>query len=669
MLKTSLVLVIIGIITSGIIFAHGSELTKISIAITGNPEIVIKEDILIRANVEIENYDPADGYYFMRIINVTDRNILNESEIQPRFIGDDIWGVQVAYMAQGDELKVGNYEIQIYTEFGTATASTNFSVVESQTEIEEEITEHPVQSEKEITLSQSETLEQTNSNVVYKDSTGYIPEWAKNSGYHSVLSRCNELIGYTTKDGNWCMEWVAYVLDQGIENFPESATGKQTQNEEIENLKTLKHERKCTVDSICVFPGEFLKTKTIFGADNTLLRSETMIVFGEIVDPNTIQFNRYGKFSDSEPWERKHLLNLKRGTNSIIDEAYHEEKFFDVYKIPLDLEQIQSTFTPSEVMEDSKEFLGKDRLVVILRALNKSGELWIDKQTGVRLYSSLIMDLGNGPLVITEELIDTNIFDVQTIMKETNSNIKNDDATEIPSKSEILTRLSDLFNRSPDSRFLLSNEEISDAGESIKTSYEIIRVKDNSLLGYLDIYGDKKVTKIEASTSYNIGKRTFDDASDILQIIRLRLIPDCCGGMINHYTMFLEHNEEEFYSLKNTIGNIEISLGWLTVDKTFGTGIFSQEITYSTNVNSGIARSELDGIQSPKLTEQSTQTDSTRLEDIQEDETSDWIYLSIAAFVLVGIPLIIIVLIIWKIKKWRESKKREFRAVTTDFNK
>ena len=58
--------------------------------------------------------------------------------------------------------------------------------------------------------------------VDFVDSTGYTPSWAKGSGYQSVLLKCTELIGDYSRDGDWCMEWVAYVLDQGVENFPES---------------------------------------------------------------------------------------------------------------------------------------------------------------------------------------------------------------------------------------------------------------------------------------------------------------------------------------------------------------------------------------------------------------------------------------------------------------
>ena len=90
--------------------------------------------------------------------------------------------------------------------------------------------------------------------VDYRDSTGYTPSWAIGQGYHSVLLKCTEMIGDYSRDGNWCFEWTAYVLDQGVENFPEST--KSTSSSSINyNLS----ERICTENKICAFPGEYLK--------------------------------------------------------------------------------------------------------------------------------------------------------------------------------------------------------------------------------------------------------------------------------------------------------------------------------------------------------------------------------------------------------------------------
>jgi hypothetical protein len=64
--------------------------------------------------------------------------------------------------------------------------------------------------------------------IDFRDSTGYTPSWALGKGYHSVLLECTEHTSNFSKDGDWCMEWMAYVLDQGIENFPESTAERNS---------------------------------------------------------------------------------------------------------------------------------------------------------------------------------------------------------------------------------------------------------------------------------------------------------------------------------------------------------------------------------------------------------------------------------------------------------
>jgi len=60
--------------------------------------------------------------------------------------------------------------------------------------------------------------------IDYVDSSGYTPSWAIGYGYHTVLVKCMQVSGDGSSDSYWCLEWMAYVLDQGIENFPESTS-------------------------------------------------------------------------------------------------------------------------------------------------------------------------------------------------------------------------------------------------------------------------------------------------------------------------------------------------------------------------------------------------------------------------------------------------------------
>jgi len=138
MLKFTLSLAIIFLLGS-ITISQASELTEISVSITGDSIISLDStNRLIRANVEIENFDPAgDGYYFMKVIQLSTGKVLTESEIQPKDRGNQIWGVHIAYLFDEDKVGtsiddvIGDYEIQIITEYGTSTATTSFSIVES----------------------------------------------------------------------------------------------------------------------------------------------------------------------------------------------------------------------------------------------------------------------------------------------------------------------------------------------------------------------------------------------------------------------------------------------------------------------------------------------------------------------------------------------------------
>ena len=97
---------------------------------------------IIRATVEIENYIPSDGGYFMKVTHIPTNKVLKDFRIFPKPSGDDLWAVPIAYPFLESDIKVGNqilfgeFEIHIRTEFGMQTASTNFSIFESQNDSE-----------------------------------------------------------------------------------------------------------------------------------------------------------------------------------------------------------------------------------------------------------------------------------------------------------------------------------------------------------------------------------------------------------------------------------------------------------------------------------------------------------------------------------------------------
>jgi len=175
---------------------HASELTQIKVTIVGESIINLDEtNRLIRASVEVENYDAAgDGYYFMQLIQSGGR-ILSEEEILMAPKANDLWGTQIAGMLDDEKIMkggkpvLGQYEIKVITELGSATASAYFTIIkpsdpQSPIETVEEELSPTLQDDNstsitEIENEQEEILEDSelisNGEVEPK-----VPEWVRN---------------------------------------------------------------------------------------------------------------------------------------------------------------------------------------------------------------------------------------------------------------------------------------------------------------------------------------------------------------------------------------------------------------------------------------------------------------------------------------------------------
>ena len=187
-------IVILIMITIPII--HASELTQIKVILVGDPIINLDEkNRFIRASVEVENYDAAgDGYYFMQLIQPGGR-ILSEEEILMAPKANQLWGVQIAGMLDDEKIMkggkpvLGQYEIKVITELGSATGSAYFTIIkpsdpQSPIETVEEETSPILQGDNstsitEIENEQEEILEDSelisNGEVEPK-----VPEWVRN---------------------------------------------------------------------------------------------------------------------------------------------------------------------------------------------------------------------------------------------------------------------------------------------------------------------------------------------------------------------------------------------------------------------------------------------------------------------------------------------------------
>lgn len=87
-----------------------------------------------RANVDIENYNPSDGYHFMKVTRLSDNEVIKDTEILPKQSGDGMYSVKILHYIDTtlpDEELLGDYELEIYSEFGTISKGTQFSIIKS----------------------------------------------------------------------------------------------------------------------------------------------------------------------------------------------------------------------------------------------------------------------------------------------------------------------------------------------------------------------------------------------------------------------------------------------------------------------------------------------------------------------------------------------------------
>ncbi|KFM18179.1 hypothetical protein AAA799P11_01205 [Marine Group I thaumarchaeote SCGC AAA799-P11] len=129
----------IGKIIVGNYSSPESEETMITVKMNG-PSIFYLDspNKIIRALVEIHNYDPSDGYYFMKVTHLPTNTILKDFEIFPKDSGNNMMSARIAYpilesdIEMGGQKLFGEYEIYIWTESSSHTASVKFSILESQ---------------------------------------------------------------------------------------------------------------------------------------------------------------------------------------------------------------------------------------------------------------------------------------------------------------------------------------------------------------------------------------------------------------------------------------------------------------------------------------------------------------------------------------------------------
>ena len=137
--------------------AFADEDTIISIIIIGESEFYLDSDYkMIRAKVVIENFNPSDGYYFMRVSD-SSGNVIKDTEIFPKDKASQIWGTEIAHIITSEVPET--FQILIYTEFGTATATETISLLETKPIVQQAVKEEADESETLLELTpESESI-------------------------------------------------------------------------------------------------------------------------------------------------------------------------------------------------------------------------------------------------------------------------------------------------------------------------------------------------------------------------------------------------------------------------------------------------------------------------------------------------------------------------------
>ena len=180
--------------------------------ISGDVIDLDKNPQMIRADIEIQNYDPQHGYHFMQVIRLSDQEIIKDTEILPKIIDDNLFGVQILhYLEPNDDESnlLGDYGLRIYSEFGSSEAVSTFSIIKSSIPptISQNIPEDVESIEEDHNpIEEVESLEINNS----EQTESKIPSWV-----HDVF------VWYAdeTITENELLTAIEYLISQGILNI------------------------------------------------------------------------------------------------------------------------------------------------------------------------------------------------------------------------------------------------------------------------------------------------------------------------------------------------------------------------------------------------------------------------------------------------------------------
>ncbi len=156
------------------------EETVIDVSIVGEPVINLdSSNTLLRAYVDITNFDPRDGYYFLQIIQLATDTIITEENIIIREKSNGKAGADVAHLITEEELNPtgilqGNYDVLVYTEHGNAIGNATFSIIKPSEPV------YTLSSELVSNETSTENSAELTENTPELINEKKIPDWIKN---------------------------------------------------------------------------------------------------------------------------------------------------------------------------------------------------------------------------------------------------------------------------------------------------------------------------------------------------------------------------------------------------------------------------------------------------------------------------------------------------------
>jgi len=440
--------------------------------------------------------------------------------------------------------------------------------------------------------------------VDFVDSSGYTPSWAIGNGYHTVLVKCTQVSGDSSSDSYWCLEWMAYVLDQGIENFPQSTSENSKPSIPDFTLEEGPHYSGVLTKFL---PDEFtygekwLVGKPYAEEIDSTLKSVGVkdIINQRVVIPD--EFDEYNYMT------LKYIIIETENLNTA-------SQFFSKIKEGI---KSQNFPTESEYFELEEQGIFKGAMEI-----KKTTRFFVADCTGVilNLYKenegAALNCIKDNYIVGTQASWKNEIYN--TFFTSVTPKRAAEDYAKI-----IITNIDNDLHKDPTVNFP-SN------AQNIAYHYSIGKLTDDELLDYFQKSID--AGGIKFSTDSITIEKNSQRLSYIPDLPRIQIISWGEGKM----------TDSQFAETMMWL----VERGYLTIP-----GFDSSSIAVSSEEKEPFF--DMPDDNEPKVANQPTQSQTIK-KSSSDSETPAWA-MGLAAFVVFGLPIIIIALIIWKIKQRRRK--------------